>query len=235
MNKVKAVTAWTPAGITSHQYPDGRREALLARLTAACDGALKVYDPFPWGDIWLVQENPPWKAANMRAVDRFPTDDDHIKSNIIQHWRTQAAMNLLAEDPTLDVIVWLDYGVMKQGAWRNNPVTEDHIRLFLQRIEKHGPFNNIPFPGIEARKPVSDTGDNWRFVGSTHIWPTRYLPAIHRSYVFECRRFIRRTGTVPLDLAIWPAVEANSGLPFQFYQAEYDASQFTGFSGVDAA
>lgn len=229
MNKVKAVTAWTPCGITSHQYPDGRREALLSRLMSACNGAIRVYDPFPWEDIWLVQENPPWKAANARAADRFPTDDDHIKSNIIQHWRTQAAMKLLAEEPDLDVIVWLDYGLLKQGAWRNNQITETHVAEFMRKVAQHEPFVDIPFPGIEPPKSISDHGDNWRFVGSTHIWPTKFLPAIHHAYQFECRRFIRRVGAVPLDLAIWPSVEQNSGLPFTFYQGEYDASQLTNF------
>lgn len=227
--RVRAVSAWTDAGINSLHYKPGRADDLIARLTDACAGRLRFLN-IPWEDIWLVQENPPWKAANARATDRFPTDDDHIKSNIIQHWRTQAAMQLLAEEPDLDVICWLDAGILKQGAWRNNQVTEDHVREFLDKVERYEHFDTtIPFPGIEPRKPVSDHGDNWRFCGSTHIWPVRFLPAIHRSYLFECRRFLRRVGAIPLDLAIWPAVEAHSGLPFRFYQAEYDASQLTGF------
>lgn len=229
--KVKAVTAWTHVGLKSLQYTPEKYLALRRGLERACGSRLRVIDPFYWEDIWLVQEKPPWKAANARAEDRFPTDDDHIKSNIIQHWRTQSAMRLLAEEPDLDVICWLDMGILKQGAWRDNPVTEDHISNFLDEVERHGHFEDIPFPGIEPQKPVVDRGDNWRFVGSTHIWPTRFLPAIHRSYLFECRRFLRRVGAVPLDLAIWPAVEVNSGLPFRFYQGEYDATQLTGFPG----
>jgi hypothetical protein len=146
----------------------------------------------------------------------------------VQHSRTEWARRLYDEEPDLDVITWLDYGVLKQGAWRNNQVTEDHVREFMKRIADYH-YGDIPFPGIEERKPVSVHGDNWRFVGSTHIWPTRWLHFIDRSYRAKCRQFIRAFGCVPLDLAIWPSVEADSGLPFRWYKAEYDASQFTNF------
>lgn len=225
--RVRAVSAYVPLSLHTRQH----FHTLGAKLTYACNGNITFFWNFPFEDCWLAQENPPWKAANARAIDRFRTDDEHIRSNIVQHSPTQWAMLAAAQHPEVDVWVWLGASILKQGAWRNNQITCDHIAEFLRRVAARPVYDVIPFPGIEPPKPVQDHGDNWRFVGSTHIWPTKFLPAIHASYQFECRRFIRRIGAVPLDLAIWPAVEQNSGLPFRFYQAEYDASQVTGFPG----
>lgn len=225
--KVKVVSAYVPLlERTRPQFVE-----LSSRLTKACGNKLFLHWDFPFRECWLAQEpGLPWKAANARALDRFETDDEHICSNIVQHSCTQWAMLAAEEEPDVDVWIWLGASILKQGAWRNNPVTEAHVFEFIRRVGNFDKFDKIiPFPGIEPPKPISDHGDNWRFVGSTHIWPKKFLPAIHRAYQFECRRFIHRVGAIPLDLAIWPAVEANSALPFQFYQAEYDASQLTGF------
>lgn len=229
MLNVRAVTFWVPAVEFTHltrQKFIEHRDALVE----ACSGRITVLEPYPFEDLWLVREGYPQQAANKRAIDRFPTDADHLRCNVIQHARTQAAMKVYQDDPSIDVVVWLDYGVMKQGAWRGNPVTQAHIREFMHRVADHMPYRDIPFPGIEPRKPIRPYGDNWRFVGSTHIWPTRFLPDIHKCYQSECRKFFMHYAAVPLDLAIWPAVEARSGLPFRFYQGEYDATQFTGFT-----
>lgn len=225
MTTVRAVSAYVPllqrTGLQFHEWS--------TRLVTACDGNITFFSPFPFEQCWLAQEHPPWKAANARATDRFQNDDEHIRSNIIQHSPTQWATMAAAADPSVDVWVWLGASLLKQGAWRNNQITEAHIAEFLRRVAARSSYDDIPFPGIEPAKPVQDHGDNWRFVGSTHIWPTKFLSAIHHAYQFECRRFIRRVGAVPIDLAIWPAVEQNSGLPFRFYQGEYDASQLTNF------
>ncbi len=229
MLKVRVVSAYVPL----MERTRASFAELGDRLSKACDHNVTFFWNFAFEQCWLAAEKPPWKAANARATDRFETDDEHIRSNIVQHSPVQWATMAAELDPSVDVWVWLGASVMKQGVWRNNPVREDHIRDFLRRVAQFKDYATaIPFPGIEPWKPPSDHGDNWRFVGSTLILPTCWLPAITRSYKFECRRFIRHVGAVPLDLAIWPSVELRSGLPWCFYQAEYDASQFTGFPGA---
>lgn len=222
MRKVAVVSAFVPLKVKHlsaeqyHEYGD--------RLAAACDGRFMAFHN-ELHECWLAQEYPPMVPATETPADRYDTPEAHVQSHIVQHNRTTWALQAAGD---ADVVVWLDYAILKQGAWRNNPVTEDHVREFLAKVEAYT-GDDIPFPGIEERKPINVHGDNWRFCGSTHIWPVKYLPQIDRHYKFQCRKFIWHHKCVPLDLAIWPAVEAQSGLPFRWYKAEYDASQLTEF------
>lgn len=212
-------------------------EHLGRRLMGACSNHAQMtfWDPFPFDQCWLYRELPHgnlWETpAAPTPSDRYDTPAEYVKSNIVQHNRTQWAVDAWKQFPDADVVVWLDYGILKQGGWNNNQLTEEHVGEFLDKVAAVNEWNDIPFPGIEGKKPVDIHGNNWRFCGSTHIWPTKYLMDIHRAYQFETRKFIRNHQCVPLDLAIWPAVEENSGLPFRWYKAEYDASQLTNFPG----
>ena len=103
------------------------------------------------------------------------------------------------EDSESDVLVWLDYAILKQGHnWPGHPPMEDHhITEFVERLEQ-SVFDDIPFPGIWDKGEIADAGDNWRFVGSTHIIPRHWLHYVDEFYRYECRKFIERTQTVPL-------------------------------------
>jgi hypothetical protein len=228
--RAKVVTAFVPLKV-KHLTADGYHE--LGKQLEGAVGAdrFRFFDNFPLGDCWLAKENPPLVPASDTPADRYDTREDHARSNIVQHSRTQWALAALREDPSVDFIVWLDLGIMKQGAWLNNQITAAHVTQFIQDVEKL-PSGIIPFPGIEERKPLNPSGNNWRFCGSTHIWPVQFLPEIDRQYKFYTREFIRKYGTIPLDLAVWPTVEELSGLPFRWYKAEYDATQLTNLRSV---
>ena len=227
MAKVQVVTAYVPLKVQNMN--EEQFHALGTRLcNAAIDGgaSVKCFDDFPFEDCWLAQENPPHKCANPRATDRFATDEEQWRSNIIQHSPMQWVSLAAAADPEPEVFVWLGYSLLKQGDFTGKRITEKHVTDFVRRLEGLN-LQTIPVPGISERLPVNDLGDNWRFCGSTIIVPRKFLMGIAKSYFFECRRFIRRVKAVPLDLAIWPSVEANSGLPWQWYKAEYDYTQLT--------
>ena len=67
--------------------------------------------------------------------------------------------------PDVDVWLWLDIGVLKQGTWRNNPVTKASIKRLFDRVKAtSAPMDSIPFPGITERQTVYPTGNVWRFV-----------------------------------------------------------------------
>jgi len=232
MLKVKAVTAYVPLEVkhlNREQYKelgDGLVDALGDKIT--------VFYDYPVSDCWLWRwlkdmdmfDLPP---ATEVPSDRYATPHHMVLSNIVQHQRTAWALQASAMDPEVDVWVWLDYGVLKQGDFTGKRVTKKDISDFVKRIEAKPIMNYIPFPGIWEKMIPSDTGANWRFVGSTHIWPRLFLPSIHLSYMDQCMKFISRTKTVPIDLPIWAYTEMRSGLPFVQYAANHDATQFTGY------
>ena len=225
MTKVKVVTVYVPLHV-KHMTPLLYHELGTKMIQATC-GRGKYYAKW-LEDCWLHAEKPPMVPATETPSDRYDTPEHHAESHIVQHSRTQWAMQLWEEEPDLDVIVWLDYGILKQGDFTNKKITPAHITEFLDKLEEWDP-KDIPFPGIEEKKPVLPHGNNWRFCGSTHIWPTKFLKQIDHAYRFELRDFIYKHGKIPLDLAIWPAVEQRSGLPFRWYKAEYDYTQLTNF------
>jgi hypothetical protein len=167
------------------------------------------------------------KPATETPADRYATPEDHVASHIVQHTRTQWALEA-TKNTVPDVVVWLDLGILKQGQHTGKLITPDDVSWFVEAVQMY-PFDDIPFPGITGPDPWLPHGNNWRFCGSTHIWPVKWLDQIHRSYQHCLRRFVHEYDCVPLDLAIWPLVERGSGLPFKWYQAEYDNTQLRNF------
>ncbi len=221
--KVQVVSAFVPLTV-KHLSMDQYHE-YGTRLTKACGGRLRTFT-HGLEKCWAygLHEMPP---ATETPGDRYATPRDHVASHIVQHNRTAWAMRALLENPEADVVVWLDYAILKQGAWNGKQLTEDHVHQFLDKLESWKELHVIPFPGMEEMKPILPHGNNWRFCGSTHIWPRQFLPEIHAEYQRQLCAFVHKYKCVPLDLAIWPLVEFNSGLPFRFYKAEYDRTQLT--------
>lgn len=227
MAKIKVVTACVDMGLSLRHF--GQTQMLGRDLMGACQGrGVEYYGAL--NQIWSVQEFPGLRAANARALDRFATVEEHERSNYVQHMPVQWLEEAYSQFPGIDVFIWLGYTILKQGGFTGKKTTSQHITDFVDRLERWTP-DYIPFPGITPLAPISVHGDNWRFCGSTIIAPARFLPAMVRSYKANLRHFVRQHTCMPLDLAIWPMVEFNSGLPFRFYQAEYDYTQLTNFPG----
>ena len=222
MNKVKVVSAFVPLQVkhlTQTQYHE-----YGSKLRDACGGRLHVFE-HPLSECWAYQFRH-LQPATATPADRYETPQDHVNSHIVQHNRTLWALRTLAEYPDTDILVWLDYGILKQGQWNGKPVTEQHVADFIVALE-HKNLDHIPFPGIEPMKQLDPFGNNWRFCGSTHIWPRQWISKINLCYRESLEAFVHMHACLPLDLAIWPMVEFNSGLPFRQYKADYDATQLT--------
>lgn len=229
MNNVAVITGYVPLDVKHMNESEFHR--LGMQLIAACQAAevpCYVFNHFPYEKCWLAQEKPPMVGANPRAHDRFDTDEQHAKNNVVCNQFIEWAWEVYKDNPKLDVVVMMTYTVTKQGGFTNNQVQPRHITQFLERVKQYK-FNDIPVPGISESRVVNTFGHNWRFCGSTHLWPTRWLKEIRHEYKKQVRSFIKAHNKTPLDLAIWPAVENNTDLPYRWYKAEYDATQFTNF------
>ncbi len=236
--KVKIVTAYVPLQVrhlTGDQYRDYGRQLAAAVAEAHDDVTMTVFDNYPIERCWLtgwLEGRPYYPPATEVPADRYATPLHMVASNIVQHNRTDWAVQELTQDESVgaaaDVYVWLDLAIMKQGGWTGKPVTAEVVTDFCNRLQRKRYLVDIPFPGIWDRGEISDTGANWRFCGSTHVWPARYLREIDQLYKFNCRRFIDGTRTIPLDLPIWAMTE-RSPLPFHWYAANHDATQLTNF------
>jgi hypothetical protein len=235
--RVKVVTAFVPIEGMLHFKPEQYHAYADSIERAAGPLRFRRYNPFPLEECWLYGwlDTRGWldlPPATVAAPDRYPTSAHFQRSNIVQHNRTTWLKLAADEDRECDVFVWLDYALLKQGwKWDGHPgVEERHITEFLDKIEGSN-FQDIPFPGIWEKGPINDKGDNWRFVGSTHVIPRKWLYFVDTFYKIECRQFIEKNKTVPLDLPIWAYLEQKTSLPFRWYSANHDATQLTAFPG----
>ena len=231
LNRVRVVTGNVPLKV-KHMDP-ARYAELGKRLIETCrmaDVDMHVFEDFPYEKCWLAKEKPPMRGANARATDRFDTDEQHAKSNVVCNQFVEWAWKSYKSQPDTDVIVFMVYTVLRQGDFTGKPVQPVHIIEFLQRVKDYR-FDDIPFPGITQGEPIDPRRNNWRFCGSTHIWPVQWLKFIRDNSRETALAVMKQCDAVPLDLAVWPLVERDSGYPFRWYPAEYDATQFTNFPG----
>lgn len=229
MARVQVVTAYVDLRLTKRPSEEFHRQGARLRASCALAGVpVRCFQDFPFTDCWAVQQCDSYPAANKRAEDRFADDNEHIRSNLIQHSPLQWLSLAAAADPDPDIFVWMGYTLMKQGDFTGKPIKAEHVASFLDKVAKYQ-FSNIPIPSICPNVPMSPYGDNWQFVGSTLIIPRQHLPAVWRSYHAELINFTRKYHAIPLDLAIWPGVVKNSGHPWLPYPAEYDHTQLTNF------
>jgi hypothetical protein len=203
--------------------------ALGDKLMRACLGVDRFVGGGELDRCWAYALCTGLPPANPPPADRYETQDINVMSHIVQHQRTTWALQAAKVHPDVDVWVWFDYGLLKQGFWKNNPITEYIVKRFLERLAATPKLDVIPFPGIADKAQVFPTGNNWRFCGSTHIWPKQFLPDIDAAYKTTLQKWIANYAAVPLDLPIWALVEQNSGLPFRWYPAEYDATQLENY------
>lgn len=230
MAKAKIVTAYVPLAVrhlTKNDYYD------YAQRMADAVGLenIRIFWDYPYHECWAHKAGfdflPP---ATPTPADRYASPETHAKSNVVQHQRTTWARMAAVESPEVDTWIWLDCGILKQGDFTGKRITEEHIQTFFQQVGSRS-LTNIPFPGIAPVGDVDPAGNNWRFCGSTHIWPTKYLDAIDETYKTELILWTNKYKTVPLDLPIWALTEQAGvpDLPFTQYPAEYDYTQLTNY------
>lgn len=232
MPSVKVVTAYVDLGLTKR--PSAEFHKLGSQLISACTGygdQIRAFLDFQYDTCWAVRETPAeYAPANPTAWDRFTTVEEHRRSNLIQHSPLQWMQMAAQEDPA-DVYVWLGYSILKQGDFTGHRCKVEQLQPFLEKVARFDYSRGIPIPSIRPDDPLQPFGDNWQFVGSTLVIPRRRISEVSLAYHTAYKDFLMLFRAVPLDLAIWPMVVRQHGLPFLPYGAEYDATQWTNFPG----
>lgn len=223
---VKVITAYCDLGLTKRPAAEFHvlGQKLLDQL--GTDGHKYEYSK---NDAWTWDAYKDFPAANPRAYDRFADDMEHARSNLIQHTPIQWLEDACMDFPQTDVFVWMGYSILKQGDHTGKRILPHHVAEFVGKLKDWKP-TSLPYPGMDLyQTQLNPFGDNWRFCGSTLIVPRQYVFQVGRAYRANLKAFVQMHKAIPLDLAIWPMVEYSSGLPWKWYDAEYDYTQLTNF------
>src|ERR1700692_4829567 len=144
--KVGVVTGFIP--IPVHHLTEDRYHALGSQLQQACGEA----DVIRIGggqlkECWAYDLCTGLPPANPVPADRYASPEINVMSHVIQHQRTTWAMEAAQDYPNIDVWVWFDYGLMKQGDWTGKPIRAENVQRFLRKFADMEALDHIPVPG----------------------------------------------------------------------------------------
>lgn len=167
-----------------------------------------------------------WLAQHLRLLPTYPTwseGDNPSKNSLAYHcvqhekikWLKQAAI----EYPDDNIMVWVDYGIFHQPGVNNEAIVR-----FMQAVDDRaiyapgcwGPSNNV-----DQNNPC------WRFCGSVLAVPTRLIDRLDHEVCDAARSHIAVTQNIEWEVNTWARAEATSTLPWCWYKADHDVTQFT--------
>lgn len=222
--KVVAVTGFVPDAFPARHLSPQQFADLGQRLRDAVGDRLVVHER-RWGDCWaadLVRTIPGLLPSCVSPpADRFATPEDMVRSNVVLlerfRWLEETAAGLEADD----VVVWIEWSILKQRG-----VTPEILRGFLDAIERDPP-TAITGPGCWPVSLVNDNEAHWRFVGSCLIVPVPLAAPLRAAVLGVASLRAMLTHRLSWDMNTLAFVELLSVLPFQWYPAGHDETQFT--------
>jgi hypothetical protein len=168
-----------------------------------------------------------WMAKYILGMDHAPrpsASDNPDKNSTIYHcvnhmkttWLVQAA----DEDPSADVLVWVDYGIFRLPGITNQAIYE-----FMEKLDDKA----IYAPGCWDKPDVIESVHPcWRFCGSVLAVPRNHVDQLDYACRVAARQHIAKTKNVEWEVNTWARVEQkNRHLPFHWYKADHDVSMFT--------
>jgi hypothetical protein len=157
-----------------------------------------------------------------RSMEHDNPQKNSLMYHIVQHEKTTWLKNAATEDPEVDVLVWVDYGIFRLPGITNQAIYE-----FMEKVDDKA----IYIPGcwdkpsaVEAAYPC------WRFCGSVLAVPRRWVDTFDFACRTAARKHISTTKTVEWEVNTWARVE-KAGIPkvpIHWYKADHDVTLFTG-------
>lgn len=168
-------------------------------------------------DCWLDEH------VRDRHVEHAIADNpkkNTLAYHIVQHQKTAWLLQALEMDPSVDVLVWIDYGVFSQPG-----ITVPVIDDFLRRVRARPEF---AIPGAWEQSSGSIEWPDWRFCGSSFVVPRNFVRKFHDA-VREVTLERLTTGRVTWEVNDWAEVERRKMLPIRWYKADHNQTQFTNY------
>lgn len=214
--KVKLVTGYVP--IPNHPRTAKEYGELGEKLSGVPVPKKAYYDQFQ--NLWLSKY-----ILHLPFKPRPSEHDNPAKNTTIYHcvnhqkttWLVQAA----DEDPSADVLVWIDYGIFHLPGVCNQAIYEFCEKLDDKAIYAPGCWDKPDV--IEAAYPC------WRFCGSVLAVPRKLVDVLDFNVRVQARQHISKTKNVEWEVNTWARVEQSrqAKLPWRWYKADHDVSMFT--------
>ncbi len=212
--RVKFVTAYVPLLTMPHRSDAEYRR--LGDQLQRMDLDVRAYVDFPLAQCWLYQhlitlpELPKAEAAGNLSKNT-------LAYHIVQHSKTQWLRMAYEEDPTADVYVWVDYGILKDPS----AISESHLYRYAEVVNA----DSIAAPGYMLRDiPFGPGGPHWRFCGTMFACPAPYVVPFDVAVQETGKRLVAEHNVVSFEINTWAAVELQNILPIRQYHAVHDHS-----------
>jgi len=152
-------------------------------------------------------------------------DKDTVSYCIVQHQKSA----WLAEAAALtgDTVVWVDFGIFHLKA----AITDRMVRRFFDAVEAAQP-DRITLPGIwpmHGRPLINWSSPAWYVAGGVVVVPPDLADWFHETTVKYATLQLEQSRMATWEVNTWSAVYRDHPDKFDVYQADHDATLFTGF------
>lgn len=167
-----------------------------------------------------------WLAQYLRLLPNRPswsTGDNEDKNSLayhcVQHEKTAWIRQAAAEYDD-DVFVWVDYGIFHQPG-----VCNEAIYKFMEGLDDKA----IYAPGCWPKENgvINPFAPCWRFCGSVLAVPRFFIDKLDDEVKHQAKATIAILQNVEWEVNTWARVEQKSSLPWCWYKANHDVTQFT--------
>jgi hypothetical protein len=213
--RAKLVTAYVP--IPNHPRTPEEYGALGEQLGGVPVRKKAFYNTL--ADCWMTKY-----VDKLPFIPRASEGDNPAKNtrayHIVNHQKTSWLVQAADDDPEVDVLVWVDYGIFRLPGVCNQAIYE-----FMEKVDDRA----IYAPGCWDKGVVEASQVNWRFCGSVLAVPRKLVDTLDFHVRVTARQHVSKTKNIEWEVNTWARVEqAYPKLPFHWYKADHDVSLFTG-------
>jgi|688.fasta_scaffold17646_6 hypothetical protein len=205
----------------------GRRLLDLCLPTVAFyDGDPAPFDPPTQTEIRPARLDLCWLYQASRTASQPPgrSDKDTVNYCVVQHqkslWLADAARIAGSH------VVWIDFGI-----FHLTDVKERHVQQLLAKVEQSPP-DRITLPGIwplDGRPTINFLSPAWYVAGGVVVMPPRLADWFHETAMCYATLQLEQSGRTTWEVNTWSAIYRDHPEKFHVYQADHNATLFTGY------